>query len=187
MNTEKVVITGAPGTGKTSVIEGLEKRGFHCFHEIIRTMTAQAKAVGTKKKPVSNPLTFVDDPHEFNRLLLEGRFAQFQEAENLKKELTFFDRGMPDVLAYMNYFNQEYDKTFTDTCKNNPYQKIFILPPWKEIYVSDNERLETFTEAEKLHKHLVHTYQKFGYSPIYVPKNSVEERISFILNAVNFH
>jgi predicted ATPase len=56
------------------------------------------------------------------------------------------------------------------------------MPPWKEIYISDNERLETFAEAERLHEHLMTSYKKYGYSPILVPKTTITERISFILN-----
>ena len=70
MNSKKIVITGAPGTGKTAVIKGLETKGYHCFHEIIRTMTAKAKEQGKVKNHATNPLDFVDDPFKFNRLLL---------------------------------------------------------------------------------------------------------------------
>ncbi|WP_350291695.1 ATP-binding protein [uncultured Croceitalea sp.] len=181
MSLKRIVITGAPGTGKTVVVEGIEAEGYPCFHEIIRSMTAKAKKDGTKKIPVSNPLAFVDDPLKFNQLLLEGRLAHFKEAENLDVPVSFFDRGMPDVLAYMDYFKQSYAEEFSDTCKDNRYDAIFIMPPWKEIYVSDNERLETFTEAEQLHENLMNSYKAYGYSPISVPKTTIPERISFIL------
>ncbi len=181
LSLKKIVITGAPGTGKTVVIDGLESNGYYCFHEIIRTMTAQAKATGSKKAQVTNPLAFVDDPLKFNQLLLQGRLTHFKEADNLDSPVAFFDRGMPDVLAYMDYFKQSYDKDFKNVCKQNRYDAVFIMPPWKEIYVSDNERLETFIEAEQLHKNLVNTYKSFGYTPISVPKTSIDVRISYIL------
>lgn len=181
MSSKKIVITGAPGTGKTVVIEGLEAKGYHCFHEIIRSMTAKAKLEGTAKVPVSNPLAFVDDPFKFNQILLKGRLAHFKEAHK-DIPVNFFDRGMPDVLAYMDYFNQAYGKEFTETCESYLYDAIFIMPPWKKIYVSDNERLETFSEAKLLHEYLMATYKKFGYTPILVPKTTIAERISFILN-----
>jgi predicted ATPase len=178
---KKIVITGAPGTGKTVVIDGLEANGYNCFHEIIRIMTAQAKIEGTKKAQVSNPLAFVDDPFKFNQLLLQGRLTHFKEADTLDTPVVFFDRGMPDVLAYMDYFKQSYEQDFRNLCEQHPYDAVFIMPPWEEIYVSDNERLETFTEAEQLHENLMNTYESFGYTPISVPKASINERISFIL------
>ena len=178
---KKVVITGAPCTGKTVIIKGLEAMGYQCFQEIIRAMTAKLKVEGTSKKQVSNPLAIVEDPFNFNQLLLNGRLKQFKDSQKLAIPVSFFDRGIPDVLAYMDYFKQAYDEDYKDVCKKNRYDKIFILPPWEEIYVTDNERLETFNEAKELHKHLLKSYKEFGYAPISVPKTTIAKRISFIL------
>ena len=185
MNTKRIVVTGAPGTGKTSIIKGLEAKGFQCFHEVIRSMTAAARNDKTSGKPISNPLVFVKDPQQFNLNLLKGRTKQFEEAKNLNVEACFFDRGIPDVLAYMEYFKQEYGNEFIQASTKNRYDSVLILPPWKDIYVSDNERLETFKESEELHHHLVETYARFGFNPITIPKLSVQERVDFILGKLN--
>ncbi|BFP42857.1 ATP-binding protein [Flavobacteriaceae bacterium GF1] len=184
MKVKRIVVTGAPGTGKTVVVQELEKLGFHCYHEIIRDMTAKAKQTETKNKMVSNPLVFVDDPMEFNKTLLYGREKHFNESQDLREPMCFFDRGIPDVLAYMDFFGQKYPFDFEGLSRQKRYDAIFILPPWKAIYVSDNERLESFEEAEKLHHHLMETYTRFGYSPIIVPKASIRERTSFILDTL---
>jgi len=178
------VVTGGPGTGKTVVIRALEAAQFHCFHEIIRDMTAKARLGETKKEQVSNPLAFVDDPFAFNQGLLSGRIAHFKAAEKVGEPICFFDRGIPDVLAYMDYFKQSYGSDFERGCADHAYDIVFMLPPWREIYVSDNERLETFAEAEALHQHLMETYQRFGYRPIMVPKTGIQERMRFILREV---
>ncbi len=180
LGSKKVVITGGPGTGKTSVIKGLEENGFHCFHEIIRDMTSKAKAEGDPEKFTSNPLVFVDDAFQFNKDLLYGRIKHYIASESIQKSIIFFDRGIPDVLAYMDFFGQSYDQEFTVPCQNHKYDHVFILPPWREIYVSDDERLETFEEAEKIHEALTETYTQFGYVPQEVPKGSVGDRIDFI-------
>ncbi|MEM8939871.1 MAG: ATP-binding protein [Bacteroidota bacterium] len=184
MKSKRVVITGGPGTGKTSIIKGLEQQGFHCYHEIIRDMTSKAKKEGNPDSFTSNPLVFVDDALQFNKDLLHGRAEHYKNSMSLDEPVIFFDRGIPDVLAYMDFFNQSYDNGFTDVCKNNPYDHIFLLPPWKEIYTSDNERLESYEEAEKIDKALRNTYTQFGYDPILVPKKSISERIDFILKTL---
>ncbi|MDT0607793.1 ATP-binding protein [Croceitalea rosinachiae] len=182
MNSKKVAITGAPGTGKTVVIEQLEEKGYHCFHEIIRSMTAKAKNDESSKELVSNPLVFVEDPYQFNMNLLNGRIEHFSQSKQIEGPVSFFDRGIPDVLAYMDYFDQKYEKEFITASENYRYDALFIMPPWKEIYISDNERLETFQEAEAIHNCLMKTYQRFNYEPIIVPKTSIDERITFIVN-----
>ncbi|WP_435625463.1 AAA family ATPase [Flagellimonas sp.] len=185
MKSKRVVITGGPGTGKTSVIKGLEQMGFPCFHEIIREMTSKAKKEGDTASFTSNPLVFVDDALQFNKDLLYGRAKHYKDSLSLKQPIIFFDRGIPDVLAYMDFFDQPYNEEFTGVSQSNPYDTIFLLPPWREIYISDNERLESYEEAEKIDAALHDTYTRFGYTPIDVPKKPVPERIDFILNKLN--
>lgn len=179
------MITGAPGTGKTSIINGLEGKGHHCFHEIIRDMTSNAKKESDSEAFVSNPLVFVEDALQFNKDLLSGRAQHYKNSLELNVPVSFFDRGIPDVLAYMDFFEQPYDEEFISACDNHRYDHIFVVPPWQQIYVSDNERLETFGEAEKIHEALINTYTKFGYDPIIVPKKPVPDRIGFILDTLN--
>lgn len=182
---KRIVVTGAPGTGKTSLINSLEAVGYHCFHEIIRSMTAAAKNNPQSKPMVSNPLAFVDNPLRFNQTLLKGRLQHFNDAKKLTGDICFYDRGMPDVLAYMDFFEQEYGPDFVTPCQNHIYDVLFILPPWQKIYISDHERLETFEEAEKLHQHLMDTYRRFDYNPIMVPTGTVAERLNFVLDELN--
>ncbi len=184
MSQKRVVITGAPGTGKTVVIKELESLGYFCYHEVIRDMTAAAKKMETQQEKVSNPLVFVDDPMEFNRQLLNGRKKHFEHSGQNDVPISFFDRGIPDVLAYMDYFDQKYLAYFEDYSRDYRYDHIFILPPWKSIYKTDNERLETFGEAKELHHHLFDTYQRFGYEPIVVPKTTIEKRAAFIVETI---
>lgn len=159
--------------------------GFYCFHEIIRTMTLEAKKELKNGSLGSNPLDFVEDPNAFNSMLLNARSEQYIEAKTRKENILFFDRGVPDVLAYMDYFKQEYGVNYTKPCEDYKYTQIFILPPWKEIYVSDNERLENFEQAVEIHNHLEKTYSKYNYNVITVPTGTVAERVSFIKKKID--
>ena len=185
MNIKKIVITGAPGTGKTLLVKALENQGYHCFPEIIRDMTFAAKQGEETKTHTTNPLTFVDDPFRFNKKLLEGRREHFRASLNLNASICFFDRGIPDVLAYMDYFGQTYPSEFVKACREHKYDQIFILPPWKEIYVSDNERMESFEQAEELHTVLKATYERFKYPIHILPKTTVQERVALLLDMIN--
>ncbi|GHA33073.1 ATPase [Salinimicrobium marinum] len=175
MKKKKIVITGGPGTGKTSIIKVLEENGYHCLHEISRQITLQAQKEGIDQLFLAQPLLF-------SQKLLEGRIQQHAEADNFDSEVVFIDRGVPDVVAYMDYFGNEYPPLFREACEQYSYDAVFLLPPWKEIYVSDNERYESFEQAVSIHDHLEDNYKKSGYNPIEVPTGSVEERFSFIID-----
>lgn len=102
---QKIVLIGGPGTGKTSVLNELTKRGFHCKVEVSREVTLKAQQEGIDQ-------LFLTEPLLFSEKLLEGREQQFLEAEKSTEKLVFFDRGIPDVHAYMNYFNTNYHTSF---------------------------------------------------------------------------
>ncbi len=182
--TRRIVITGGPGTGKTVLVRELERKGYSCFHEIIREMTEAAKKQESPDKHLVNPLAFVSDPLAFNRRILEGRIRQFMDAKRFQEPFVFYDRGIPDVLAYMDYFGQGYDGEFSRPCLQLRYDLVFLLPPWREIYTRDDERLESFEEACEIHDCLEDTYKRCGYEVHTLETGTVQQRVDQLLKAI---
>jgi len=175
MNKEIVVLIGGPSSGKTTLINELKENGHVCYPEVSREVIKEAQEKGIEQ-------LFLEQPLLFSELLLEGRKKQFHSAKQEDANIIFLDRGIPDVLAYMHYIGDSYPAFFDEACKEHVYTKIFILPTWKEIYVSDDERYESYEQALLIQEHLVETYQKYGYELIEVPKDTVENRVQFVLN-----
>jgi predicted ATPase len=173
----KIVITGGPGTGKSTVIKELVERNFMCMPEISREITQNARQNGTEQLFLTKPLLF-------SELLLEGRVNQYIEAEKKNSAMVFFDRGIPDVHAYMNYISVDYPKTYINTSNFYRYNYIFLMAPWEEIYITDNERYENFEQALAIHNHLEKAYIALNYSIIAVPTGTIEERTDFILASI---
>ena len=71
-----IVITGAPGSGKTTLINALMKKGYICFEEVSRSITLEAQKNGIEQLFLVQPLLFSD-------MLMEGRFNQLVDAKNL--------------------------------------------------------------------------------------------------------
>ena len=173
----KVVITGGPGTGKSTIIDELISRGFSCMQEISREITLNARANGTEQLFLTQPLLF-------SELLLNGRESQFVETIKLNDDLVFFDRGIPDIPAYMNYIGIDYPKIYMEKSALHSYDYVFLMPPWEDIYISDNERYESFEQALAIHNHLERTYKELNYNIQEVPPGSVNDRTNFILDCL---
>jgi predicted ATPase len=65
------------------------------------------------------------------------------------------------------------------------------LPPWEEIYVSDEARYENYEQAKLIQNHLIETYKGYEYDLIEVPKdidnNSVYLRQNFELKRYSIY
>ncbi|MCX7550309.1 ATP-binding protein [Xanthomarina sp. F2636L] len=177
MNSKKIVITGGPGTGKTSLINELKRRGYTCLEEISRQITLEARKEGVEQLFLTKPLLF-------SERLLEGRIKQYEEAKNMVSNVVFIDRGVPDVLAYMDYANETYPNKFVAACNTYKYHQVFVLAPWQEIFISDGERYENFEQAAIIHEQLLNTYKKYNYNLINIPFDTIENRVDYLLDTL---
>ena len=94
---------------------------------------------------------FKSQPIAFSKKVWQGRKQQYQNPKFLgisgTKPFVFFDRGLHDVVAYLDYIVAPYDSQKFDL-SDFPYDLAILLPPWKKIYKKDSERHENFEEAE---------------------------------------
>ena len=166
-----MVLTGAPGTGKTTLIHALETEGFVVYHEVAREYIKRAQ----QGEDLPTPWT---DLPAFTARVFEARTAQFERA---RQTGGFLDRGVPDALAYLRHNNLEWPVEMRQWCSQNRYHSpVFLAPPWREIFERDAERLEDFEEATAIHASLVTTWREFGYEVVEVPLGTVAERVLFL-------
>ena len=146
--------------------------------EVSRLLIREQVELGTKCVPW-------EDLNCFASLALNKMAADYKSvlAEN---ETVFFDRGIPDIIAYLKVGGQSVNQQFFNAASKFRYAKeIFIAPPWAEIYVNDAERWQTFEEACVLHEALLLVYEELGYDVQLLPCISVEERVAFIVEKIN--
>ena len=60
-------------------------------------------------------------------------------------------------------------------------QNVFYLPPWRDIYKTDDERKQSWEEAVASSELNAEMYRRFHYTLIDVPFESPEKRADFIL------
>ena len=79
---KKILITGGPGTGKTSLFNSLISDGYVGFKEISREVINSFKKKGVDQLFLTNPLLFSD-------LLIESRISQFNDSNKNKEKNVF--------------------------------------------------------------------------------------------------
>ena len=173
---QKYIITGAPGTGKTAIIDTLKKEGHSCAEEISRTIIIEQIANGGDALPWKNLAAFSQQVIALRKL---------QHTNAPQGRTHFFDRGIIDVIAYLKHDKLAVNNEIMEMVKQFPYNKtVFYTPIWAEIYTNDNERKEDIITAKNIENILLTTYQSFGYNLVEVPKLTVNERIAFILSKI---
>jgi predicted ATPase len=172
----KHIITGAPGTGKTAIINALIQKGYSCAEEISRDIIAEQIVSGGDILPWKNQIAF--ENHIAN--LRKEQYLNSSENKNY-----FFDRSSIDCIAYLKANKLDITTKITQIIKQCVFNRqVFITPIWEEIYVNDDERMEDIKTAINIEKSLIETYKSLGYILVKVPKLSVSERVNFILSNI---
>ena len=167
MNHQRIhIITGPPGSGKTTLINALKEKGFNCSDEIARQVIIEEQQAGTNGTPWGDVTRFADLVLKRTKLILEH-----------SKSVDFSDRGLLDLVAYLEV-NQ---LPIPDQLKNFPYHRyyhktVFFLPSWPEIYINDPQRLQTLEEQKLLETQLLKVYEEYGFEIVVMKKESVERR-----------
>ena len=175
-NNKRIVLAGGPSTGKTSVINELNKLGYTCFEEAARDILSQYSSKGS---------SFKLDPLKISNEILTKRDNDFNIAHNVssKNDIVFFDRGVHEITAYLRSINQS-ASYWEELLKNYTYDIVFIFPSWKEIYTKDDNRIEEYEEAIKISPYIFKVYDESSILSVEVPNMSVKERVQFIMNNI---
>jgi predicted ATPase len=163
------VISGGPGTGKTSIITELNKKGFTIIPEA-------AREIGTNDMRFKGKSVREIDFKEFQKAIFEWQKKKFLSID--KKEITFLDRGFGDTLAYFKLHGLEIPSDQFETAKKFKVSKVFILD-FLDFYENDALRTETKEEQELIQKEIIEMYKYLGYKPVIVPFYTLENRVKF--------
>jgi predicted ATPase len=167
------VITGGPGAGKTTLIDALARDGFTVSREAGRRIIRDQQAANGRALPWIDPLAFAET-------MLASDIAA-HEAVRTTPAPVFFDRGIPDVIGYLRLEGIAGPDAMLHAARTLRYQpRVFICPPWPEIYATDSERKQSLAVAERTYRAMVEVYTELGYELIDVPRVDVAERARFV-------
>ncbi|HJT01686.1 MAG TPA: AAA family ATPase [Terriglobales bacterium] len=171
------VLTGGPGSGKTAVIEALHRAGFARTVEAGRSIIQDQMAIGGRALPWQDPAFFAE-------LMLSWEMRSYHMAEQSAGPV-FFDRGVVDVIGYLRLRGRPVSRHMEQAAAWFRYnRRVFIAPPWKEIFAQDCERKQDFDEAVRTYEAMVAAYTERGYELAELPRVSVEDRMRFLLQNI---
>ena len=99
--------------------------------------------------------------------------------------VTFFDRGILDTITHARINELRLSEEAYSQAQTYRYnRKVFLAPPWQQIYETDSERKQTFEEALVSFRRNKEVYTEYGYDHVEIPVGTVETRVDFILASI---
>jgi len=171
-----VVISGCSSGGKSTLLTEFGGRGYLTVEEPGRRVVRQELAGDGSALPWANGAAFA-------RRVIALAIADRRAAADRPEGWVFFDRGLIDAAAALQHLTGEpvLDKLGQ---KYRYHRRVFLAPPWPEIYVTDPERRHGLDKATAEYHRLLLVYPSLGYEVIVLPKVGAAARADFVLQSL---
>lgn len=171
-----VVISGCSGGGKSTLLGSLAAAGFAVVEEPGRRIVAE-ETLGA-----GSALPWVDLA-AFARRAIAMALADRARAR-ATTGWVFFDRGLVDAAAALQHATGE---PVLDALglAHRYHRRVFLTPPWPEIYRRDGARQHDLGAAIAEYERLATAYRRLGYETVTLPKASVEARTELIIRRLS--
>jgi predicted ATPase len=166
---ERYVLTGGPGSGKTSLLLALELLG-----ECVTREGAEDYIRFQQARGIREPWREPDFQGQILRLCHQREQCVSEDVRRV-----FHDRGLVDGLAYQAPHTRLY-REILHAALNTRYSGVFLIELPKEVERTEVRR-EDSKEALKLEQKLVSLYTELGYKVRRIGRGSVEERVKELL------
>jgi predicted ATPase len=169
-----VIISGCSGGGKTKLLSELERRGHAVVEEPGRRIIKEELA-GT-----GQALPWVDLAAFAERAVA----MSLRDRDRAKKMsgVVFFDRGLIDAAAALEHFTGM--PTVRTFAKVRYHPRVFMVPPWPEIYVKDADRQHDLQAGIDEYARLQIAYSCLGYAIEVLPKTGIAQRADIITESL---
>lgn len=171
IETNWYVLTGGPGSGKTTTINLIKDRGYKTTIEHARHYIDTQRQTGRSVEEIRQK------QEEFQMGVLK---MQLEEEEKLSpSETVFLDRALPDALAYYQFLGLPIPASLKKLVTHYRYKKVFLLECLP--FVSDYARREDEQAQKQIHQLLEKVYTDLKFNTVRIPVMPPEERVELIL------
>lgn len=171
----RVIVSGGPGVGKTTLLSELATRGYTVVAESAREIIRERRASGLAPR---------SEPAEFAQELLRRDRAKYEQHASGAR-LIFFDRCLVESIAMAQEAEAITPAESSATLRSLDFhRRVFILPPWQQIYVPDAERDHDFEHCRRVHEALTLWYLGCGYQVHEVAPAPVRSRAEQVLQVL---
>jgi predicted ATPase len=170
-HTNWIVITGAPSSGKTAVIDVLHSRGYQTIPEVARAYIDSRLARGESLVQIKANVA------EFEHHILHEKIRV--ESSLPTRALLFFDRGVPDSVAYFELEGLDAREPLR-LCRQRRYRRVFMMDRLE--FKIDEVRSENDATAARLEFLLLKAYRRLNYPVIRIPAGDVQQRADRVLD-----
>lgn len=168
------ILSGGPGTGKTTTLLELERRGYAVVREVARDIIRERRAAGLSPRPA---------PNEFALAIFEADCRNYDRVD--VSRMTFFDRSLSDSTGMLVECGaMEIAAAKVALVDRSYVSSLFFFPFWAEIYRTDSERDQSPEQAVRISEAIADWHRKMGFELVTVPFGSPAERADFILSFI---
>jgi predicted ATPase len=164
------VITGAPCSGKSAVVNELRRRGHRIVEEVARSMINEEMERGRSLVEIKADIL------AFERGILRRKLAI--EAALPIAELIFLDRAIPDSIAYFTLEGLDPAEPLQKS-RLFRYHRIFLFERLQ--FMQDPIRSENGAIATRIENLLADVYHHLGYDVVRIPVMPIGERADQVL------
>lgn len=175
--TSWVLITGAPGSGKTTIAARMSAAGWRTIEDPGRSEFEYQLRNGVPPHIVRR------DYRRFQHLVLKRALSVIDFIPDTDQVV--FDYGVAESLAFMKVAGIPWDDAIVQAAARLHFRQVFLLDVVPlPLNTGDVIRAESEQSRNLLRDLFQELYQILGHSPIRVPTMSIEERFEMISDFV---
>lgn len=166
----RIVLTGGPCCGKTTLLEDLGLIGLEVVPEAARMIIEREQQKDTDLLPWMNN-------YAFQREVIK---LQLELENSFDSRITFCDRGIFDTPAFCGCAKVRTPEIVGKIASSR--YDLIVIPELLPNFINDGSRKETPQQAREIHNAIVWSYKRAGYNPRILPVMPKQNRASYLIS-----